>query len=605
MIVPMRKYSFLVYHKDRDVFLKGLMDLGVLHIINKGEVDDEYAENLVVEIREAEQVLKRFIKRNLEEKPAIKLDEPMPILSMITELERELEQCIHEVETLHTERKLMLPWGEFSWQSIDKLEDAAGMEMRFFQATESQFSKDWLDAYPLQIIAKRDGFVYFVIFRKDIADEFPLVPVALPKKSLHQIESILADKDARINVINNMLNAYAANYTEALQERIKQAKDELDYHLTTKSTVGLADDRLIVLEGWCPQVKQDELAQYAAFKNLVYVEQDPDPEETPPVLLKNNRFSRLFEPIGEMYALPAYSELDLTVFFAPFFLLFFGFCLGDAGYGVVLLIAATIAKMRIADEYKSYATLVQFFGLSTTVIGFFSGTLFGIEMIQSPAFESVRHLMFDQDQMFRIALLIGFVQIIFGMLVQVYKKVIFTGWLSALSRIGWIIALLSLGDYFYLKAYPSISLITLIIGGAMIIFLGAPEKGWLKSIGLGIADLYNITGVAGDLLSYIRLFALGVSSAILGLVVNEIAFSAQAIPYVGIVFTGLILIIGHTANLMLASLSAFVHPMRLTFVEFYKNVGFLGGGKPYQPFTRKSTSNLNTNPAAARQATNQ
>jgi V/A-type H+-transporting ATPase subunit I len=120
------------------------------------------------------------------------------------------------------------------------------------------------------------------------------------------------------------------------------------------------------------------------------------------------------------------------------------------------------------------------------------------------------------------------------------------------------------------------------------VLFGAPKRGWLKSMGFGLADLYNITGVMGDLLSYIRLFALGVSSAILGLVVNSIALSAQGIPYVGIVFTILILVVGHTANLMLASLSAFVHPMRLTFVEFYKNVGFVGGGKPYAPLARKN-----------------
>ena len=156
----------------------------------------------------------------------------------------------------------------------------------------------------------------------------------------------------------------------------------------------------------------------------------------------------------------------------------------------------------------------------------------------------------------------------------------------------------------YLEKYPSMSLTTLILGAVLIVFFGAPEKGWLKSFGSGLADIYNITGVAGDLLSYIRLFALGVSSAILGLVVNEIAFSAQAVPYIGILLTGLILIVGHTANLMLASLSAFVHPMRLTFVEFYKNVGFIGGGKPYQPFARKSKSNPITNPAATGHATN-
>ena len=193
-------------------------------------------------------------------------------------------------------------------------------------------------------------------------------------------------------------------------------------------------------------------------------------------------------------------------------------------------------------------------------------------------------------QVFFVALGIGFFQIIFGMCVQVYKQVKFFGWLYALNRIGWIIALPALIDVIGFKQFPSISLIVLIAGSILIVLFGSPKDGPLKSIGLGLADLYNVTGFAGDLLSYIRLFALGVSSAILGLVVNSIALSAKGVPYVGIVLTILILVVGHSANLMLASLSAFVHPMRLTFVEFYKNVGFLGGGVPFKKFQKKYQS---------------
>jgi V/A-type H+-transporting ATPase subunit I len=234
--------------------------------------------------------------------------------------------------------------------------------------------------------------------------------------------------------------------------------------------------------------------------------------------------------------------------------------------------------------------LGQLFGVSTTIIGFFSGTLFGLEMVNLPQFEALKHVFVSQDNMFFVALGIGFFQIIFGMCVQVYKQVKFFGWLYALNRIGWIIALPALIDVIGFKQFPQISLFVLIFGGALIVLFGSPKDGPLKSIGLGLADLYNVTGFAGDLLSYIRLFALGVSSAILGLVVNSIALSAKGVPYVGIILTILILVVGHSANLMLASLSAFVHPMRLTFVEFYKNVGFIGGGVPFKKFQKKYKS---------------
>jgi V/A-type H+/Na+-transporting ATPase subunit I len=126
------------------------------------------------------------------------------------------------------------------------------------------------------------------------------------------------------------------------------------------------------------------------------------------------------------------------------------------------------------------------------------------------------------------------------------------------------------------------------LGVAMILLLNDPKANILTRIGKGIWDLYGLTGIFGDLLSYIRLFALGIASAILGFVVNDIALQMRdGIPYLGPVLFVLFLVVGHGANLLIASLGAFVHPMRLTFVEFYKNAGFTGGGKVYEPFAKE------------------
>jgi V/A-type H+-transporting ATPase subunit I len=326
----------------------------------------------------------------------------------------------------------------------------------------------------------------------------------------------------------------------------------------------------------------------------VYVKTKPAADEKPPILLKNNRFTRLFEPIGALFALPQYSELDLTVFFAPFFLLFFGLCLGDLGYGLIIVIATTYFKTKIKDERRNYLTLAQWLGLSTIIAGTFSGTLFGLEMARLEFFENYKALFLDYDKLFNLALGIGLVQILFGIGVNAYKQWIFLGPRFAMSKIGWMLLLIALVDVYLLELAPAITKMLLWAALALIIIFGAPEKGWIKSIAIGVTDLYSITGVFGDLLSYIRLFALGVSSAILGIVVNSIALSAKGVPYLGYFFFLLILVIGHTANLMLSSLSAFVHPMRLTFVEFYKNSGFLGGGKPFVPLARTARNQSST-----------
>jgi V/A-type H+-transporting ATPase subunit I len=130
--------------------------------------------------------------------------------------------------------------------------------------------------------------------------------------------------------------------------------------------------------------------------------------------------------------------------------------------------------------------------------------------------------------------------------------------------------------------------ILLYIGLFLIVFFSDPKASIIGRIGKGLWDLYGITGIFGDVLSYIRLFALGVSSAILGFVINDIAMQILATgPIIGHILCGIFLILGHSMNIAIASLGSFVHPMRLTFVEFYKNAGFSGGGKKYKPFSNK------------------
>lgn len=587
MIVPMIKYSFLIYHKERDIFMQNLMDIGAVQVISKGAVEDDQAQKLASDVKDAKQILAGFKVRrkanlNLEENLGL----PFPPLKEVLELERELDRQQHEADGFASEIELLKPWGEFDWEEVRRLEKIGGFQMRFCYHPESKFNKKWREDFVIQELFRQKGFVYFIIFQKEGEVELPVVPVALPKKKLSELKAHKLQCEKRVAEINVELNYYSVRYEESLEAQIIRTQDELSLHLANLSTDELTETKLVLVEGWCPKTLQSKLLAYLDKSKTVYLELEPEEAEEPPILLKNNRFSKLFEPIGNMFSLPAYSELDLTVFFAPFFLLFFGFCMGDAGYGTVILIVATLLKLKIKGSNRQYLTLLQLFGASTLVIGYISGTLFGLTMGEVPLFSSQKDFFLTQDQLFQTALYIGLVQILFGMGVQVYKKVIFEGWIHALNKVGWIVLSLSMLDLFVLEKMTAITGITAWVGVGLIVFFGSPKDGWLKSFGMGLADLYNITGVAGDLLSYIRLFALGASSAILGLVINNIALSAQGVPYVGIVLTIIILVVGHTANMMLAGLSAFVHPMRLTFVEFYKNVGFLGGGKPYQPLER-------------------
>jgi V/A-type H+-transporting ATPase subunit I len=195
--------------------------------------------------------------------------------------------------------------------------------------------------------------------------------------------------------------------------------------------------------------------------------------------------------------------------------------------------------------------------------------------------------------MFYFALFLGGVQILFGIFIRIFNITKRDGFKYAFSTLGWFILVLTvivfnaankLG-WFSLDAMKIPYYILLGISAIMILFLNTPGASIFTRLGTGIWDSYStVTGLFGDILSYIRLFALGLSSGILGFVFNDIALQFLDIPYIGWLFFLIMLLFGHTLNIFLATLGGFVHPMRLTFVEFYKNAGFKGGGKEYKPF---------------------
>jgi V/A-type H+/Na+-transporting ATPase subunit I len=233
---------------------------------------------------------------------------------------------------------------------------------------------------------------------------------------------------------------------------------------------------------------------------------------------------------------------------------------------------------------------VQFLGLATILMGAFTGTFFGVNLLgeQFAWLGRAQDFMIDSNQAFNVALILGLAQMLFGLAVQTVNRYKQYGFQYALPTVGWIILLLSILDLALLKQTGLVSTWTAWTGVGMIVLFSDPKAGILGRIGKGLWDLYGITGFFGDLLSYIRLFALGISSAILGFVVNDIALQIKGVaPIIGPILFVVFLIVGHGANLLIASLGAFVHPMRLTFVEFYKNAGFEGGGKAYTPFARR------------------
>jgi V/A-type H+-transporting ATPase subunit I len=439
----------------------------------------------------------------------------------------------------------------------------------------------------------------YIRHSNDIAFEIEAEQHIFPNRPIHEITAEMEQVNAQTGLINQQFKNYSLQIP-ALKSFYNEANNSFTLEKVKLNTKNEADNKIKIVDGWIPKEKEPELIAFLDQTKTYYITSDPSEEDNVPVLLKNNKFAKLYEPIGSLFSLPVYSEMDLTFCFAPFYTLFYGMCQADAGYGLLLFLVATFGKLKIKmGELRPIFTLIQILSVSTFIFGILSGSFFGIELakVNWPFLSWMNGRYLDSTTLFYLSMKIGVVHILYALSIKAYRKIRLEGWLYGINTLGWITVFVSIIIYhFFVKGTAGIDPafaktvynIFFLLGAIMIMFFSDPKKNPLVNFGMGIWDAYGmITGVFGDILSYIRLFALGTSGAILGLVFNNIALNMSPdIPVVGQIIFIMIVGFGHGINLFMSSLGAFVHPMRLTFIEFYKNAGFAGGGKPYKPFSK-------------------
>ena len=413
----------------------------------------------------------------------------------------------------------------------------------------------------------------------------------------HTQELIQCNKEELLRQEETLQNIARKDIPSLLAAR-KELNGEIEFDQVVLNTEPAAGEKLMLLQGWLPASEEDPIVAYLNSQSVYYDIKKPAPEDNVPIQLNNKGLFAWFEPICKLYMLPKYNELDLTPFFAPFFMLFFGLCLGDSGYGLFLLLGVTLYRLlakNIGQTMKPILSLVQLLAASTFFCGMLTGTFFGANFydLDWPFIQRMKQaIAMDNNDMFQLSLLLGVIQILFGMILKAVNQAIQFGFKYAVGTIGWIILLVSVGLAAVLPAvFPmggTAHLVILAIAGAMILFYNSPDKNIFINFGLGLWDSYNmVTGLLGDILSYVRLFALGLSGGILASVFNSLAVGMSPDNVIaGPIVMVLIFVIGHSINIFMNVLGAMVHPMRLTFVEFFKNSGYEGGGKEYKPFSK-------------------
>ena len=605
MITKMKKLTFLVYHKEYEAFLNSLRELGVVHIVEKQQGAAENAElqdNIRLSARLAAAL--KLLQNQKHGKDAViathggSAERGLQVLDEIDALQTEHSKLLQQQQICGKEKDALEAWGDFEPGGIQRLKDA-GYVVGFYTCPEGNYKEEWEAEYNAMVICRISSKVFFVTVTKDGEEvDLDVEQAKLPSQSLAQLEMQYTNTGIALEENEKKLVALSETDIPSLKEALRQVQTEIEFSKVVLSTEQTAGDKLMLLEGWAPVASKVEIEAYLNDAHVYYEITDQTPADNVPIELNNKRFFAWFEPICKLYMLPKYNELDLTPFFAPFFMIFFGLCLGDSGYGLFLFVGATAYRLlakKLSPSAKSIISLIKILATSTFFCGLLTGTFFGANIydLPWPFIQRLKSAVFmDNNDMFQLSLILGAVQILFGMVLKAVNQTIQFGFKYAIATIGWIILLLSLAFSALLpKVMPmgsTVHLIIMGIAGIMIFLFNSPGKNIFLNIGLGLWDSYNMaTGLLGDVLSYVRLFALGLSGGILAGVFNSLAVGMSPDNVIaGPIVMVLIFVIGHAINIFMNVLGAMVHPMRLTFVEFFKNSGYEGGGKEYKPFRK-------------------
>lgn len=600
MITKMKKLTFLVYHKEYEDFLNKLRNLGVVHVVEKQQ---GVANN--TELQESMQLSNRFaatlkLLQHIEVEEAIESDATaqrgLQVLNEVDELLVEKSKLTQQLLMYAKDKDALQAWGNFEPASIERLKKA-GFTINFFSCSESNYKEAWETEYNAMVINRVSSKVHFVTLTQASQEiDLDVEQTRLPAYSLSALNELYNQTEEAIAHNTIRLSALAATDIPSLKVAMKELQSRIEFSKVVLSTEQTVEDKLMLLQGWAPAGAQTSIEEYLNAQHAYYEIASPTAEDNVPIELNNKGIFAWFEPICKLYMLPKYNELDLTPFFAPFFMLFFGLCLGDSGYGLFLFLGVTgyrlIAK-NIGSTMKPILSLVQILAVSTLFCGMLTGTFFGFSLydLQWPFVQRLKGAIFlDNNDLFQLSLILGGIQILFGMVLKVVNQIIQFGLKYAIGTIGWVILLVSMAAAALLPTVLPMGgtahVVILALAGAMIFLYNSPDKNIFLNIGLGVWDSYNMaTGLLGDILSYVRLFALGLSGGILASVFNSLAVGMSPDNMIiGPIVMVLIFVIGHSINMFMNVLGAMVHPMRLTFVEFFKNAGYEGGGKEYKPF---------------------
>ncbi|MHC4835690.1 MAG: V-type ATP synthase subunit I [Planctomycetota bacterium] len=534
-------------------------------------------------------------------------------LGEIEHVRGDMEKLAAETETQHAQLAKLTPWAalDIAVEELGTLSGSttfAGLigEQHFAAACEKL---DELDAIIEKVdMANRTAACIVVCFNENA----PAVQKALRSVEFEAVafEGITGTASENIAGVQQRLEAIQKEQDLLIQQMTDLAQNKLQLQILFDHYQNLinriqaestapATDHAVFLEGWVRKRDYDKLEKLVRqFDATDLTPIEPAEGEETPVEIDNGPLAEPFESVTRLYGMPAVSDVDPTAFLAPFFALFFGICLTDAAYGLVMIAFFWWMLRKIKGD-KKFIMMMIFCSISTVIAGALTGGWCGDAVQQFvPALSDLRAKLMWFDPMddpmkfFYLSLGLGYLQIIAGIFIGFWHKLRRGDVQGALfDHLSWFIWLNSLAVFGLAKAgvfgekliwLGTIAGLVAIVPALAIVLFSEREGGWGARVGMGLYNVFSTVFYVGDVLSYIRLMALGMVTAGFGMAINQIVLTVMEAGVIGWILGALIFIGGHLFNIANSALGSFVHSMRLQFVEFFTKF-LAGGGKQFDP----------------------
>jgi V/A-type H+-transporting ATPase subunit I len=584
-IVQLDRVTFVGMTEDRERLLLDLQELGCLHIEPFAlESENQAAIGTSAGTREALQFLQACPQKRLQSRDTKRFD-ATEVESKVLNVRQRLQMLSDERDFLVKRIQDMRPWGDFEFSPLPEM---GGLRLWFYAIQHRDMALIRDLPLPHEIVKKDNRYCYVVVISENEPEGMPVNRTHIGSQPRHELEAHLEEVELAIEDVQAE-RAYLTRWYSLLRENIATLEDKAA--LDAAQNQSYTRSGMFALRGWVPHVRLAELQDYARRHGVHIDAQEVQPDDSPPTYLDNPPWLAAGESLVNFYMTPGYRAWDPSqiVFFS--FALFFAMILADAGYallmGIVLLFFwRTMGASPGGRRFRPLCLVIVIFSL---LYGMLIGSYFGITPPKDSLLASLHVLdMSDTNLMMAISVFIGCIHVILGAAMDAARH---KNRVEGLASVGWA-CIVSAGLAFLLAmafapdVLKPLSIGLAAVGTLLVLLFSAPFEKPLTRFLKGLLGLTKLSGAFGDVLSYLRLFALGLASGSLAAEFNHMVTGIKdAMPGVGIFFAFLVMILGHGVNLLLGLASAVIHGLRLNVIEFF-NWGLKEEGSLFKPFRR-------------------